>query len=373
MAQSPRIRVFNDFAGLRLAAPGLGNENADGDVFCTLEWFENLARHGFDPEAELMLMLVDGAEATDDRPALCLPLVSRNSERQIASLSNFYSSLFGPIGNALAIAAADWRALLDHLLPSSGPTHRIDLNPLDPDSAFFARIFAALRARGWWADDYFCFGNWYLKLGGRSFEAYFAGLPAALRNTIGRGRKKLAGAGDWQVVIHQHAGAELDQAIADFKTVYAQSWKEPETHPHFIEQLCRMAAGKGWLRLGVLRLDQKPIAAQLWLTHGRRALIYKLAYDAAYPRLSAGSVLTAAMMQNAIDRDRVSEVDYLTGDDVYKRDWMSDRRERRGIVAFNPRRLRGVLAAGRHFLPKWVKRFGRRSGDPSVPAPERAR
>ena len=42
-------------------------------------------------------------------------------------------------------------------------------------------------------------------------------------------------------------------------------------------------------------------------------------------------------MQHVIDTDHVEEVDYLTGDDAYKQDWMSHRRERIGLVAFNPR------------------------------------
>ncbi len=39
------------------------------------------------------------------------------------------------------------------------------------------------------------------------------------------------------------------------------------------------------------------------------------------------------LMENALDVDRVSVVDYLCGDDDYKRDWMSARRERWGLRA----------------------------------------
>ena len=59
---------------------------------------------------------------------------------------------------------------------------------------------------------------------------------------------------------------------------------------------------------------------------------------------------------NVADVDRVSEVDYLTGDDPYKKDWMSDRRERWGIVAFNVRTVRGTLAAMWHLSARAVKR-----------------
>jgi len=61
-------------------------------------------------------------------------------------------------------------------------------------------------------------------------------------------------------------------------------------------------------------------------------------------------------MQHALDIDRVHEVDYLTGDDAYKKDWMSARRERWGMVAFNPRTPRGLLEAAWHFGTRATKR-----------------
>jgi hypothetical protein len=46
----------------------------------------------------------------------------------------------------------------------------------------------------------------------------------------------------------------------------------------------------------------------------------------------------------------VAEVDYLIGDDAYKQDWMSHRRERWGIVAYNPRTLFGLAGALKQML-----------------------
>jgi CelD/BcsL family acetyltransferase involved in cellulose biosynthesis len=62
------------------------------------------------------------------------------------------------------------------------------------------------------------------------------------------------------------------------------------------------------------------------------------------------------MMEHAIDVEHVNEVDYLTGDDRYKKDWMSQRRERWGILALNPRSLRGAVAIARHVGGRAVKR-----------------
>jgi hypothetical protein len=54
------------------------------------------------------------------------------------------------------------------------------------------------------------------------------------------------------------------------------------------------------------------------------------------------------MLEHVLDVDKVREVDYLTGDDAYKANWMSDRRERWGIMAFNPKTIRGNLGIVRH-------------------------
>jgi CelD/BcsL family acetyltransferase involved in cellulose biosynthesis len=111
-------------------------------------------------------------------------------------------------------------------------------------------------------------------------------------------------------------GAELDAALAAYQAVCAQSWKQPEPCPDFIPGLVKLAAERGWLRLRVLWLNGEPLAAQLWLTDDGKANIYKLAYIKGVEKLSAGSVLTQALMQHAMDVDQVTEVDYLSGDDA---------------------------------------------------------
>jgi CelD/BcsL family acetyltransferase involved in cellulose biosynthesis len=112
----------------------------------------------------------------------------------------------------------------------------------------------------------------------------------------------------------------------------------------------------GALRLGIIYIDGEPAAAQLWIVHNGCALIYKLAYDERFADLSVGTILSAALFQHALDVDKVAVVDYLSGDDAYKKDWMSARRERWGILALNPRSLHGALAIARHIGGRAVKR-----------------
>lgn len=355
------IKVFDRFEVLRAELNqnqrALLSSSASGDFFCSLAWFENLARYGLAADGEhkaSLYLLVISDESNNAR--ICLPLLNGT---QLTGLSNYYASLFGPVilhpDTSAQLTAKAWDTVALHLrqVPSRWPM--ITLSPLDTDSSFYQQFSKALARAGYWVDRFFCFGNWYLIVADRKFGDYYEGLPPALRHSIERGQRRLTKSGEWSIHIQRSADSELDTAIADFGSVYDQSWKEPEPLPQFIPGLIHMAARQGWLRLGVLTLNGRAIAAQLWLVKDKKASIYKLAYVKGFERLSVGSVLTNALMRHAIDGDRVNEVDYLTGDDAYKRDWMSHRRERWGIVAFRPTSLRGFWAGFQHFAGKLLK------------------
>ena len=109
------------------------------------------------------------------------------------------------------------------------------------------------------------------------------------------------------------------------------------------------------LRLGIAWLQGRPIAAPLWIVVQDKASIYKVAYHEDFSAYSPGTVLTAHLMQHVIDRDHVKEVDFLTGDDKHKQIWMSHRRERWGIVAYNPRTLIGFALLLKEVLARTTK------------------
>lgn len=270
---------------------------------------------------------------------------------RVSSLSNYYSGLYGPTGpSALLknISHREWRTAADALRGPSW-TGILQLQPMEEKSAWVAGFEQGLCAAQYWTDRFFSFGNWYQPVSEGGFNAYWERRSSALKNTVERGRRRLAKAGAWRIDICCQDTNGLHSAIAAYADVYAQSWKPAEACPDFIPALARTAAHEGWLRLGILWLNDTPLAAQVWLVHGGKANIYKLAYVRGQEKFSPGSVLTAALMQHAMDVDGVQEVDYLNGDDAYKRDWMDRRRERIGLVAFDKRHWKGWLGAGWHF------------------------
>jgi hypothetical protein len=344
------FQVLSSFAQLREIAPELARSAPGQDIFCTIGWFENLLANGMATDAVPWLLL--GRNAAGQQ--CLLPLLAGAG---LNSLSNYYSSLYGPVTRTPEHLAEFLDQACGEISRARPRWTIIKLQPLARDGTLATTAAAALARAGCWTDTFRCFGNWYLEVAGRSFEEYYAGLPSDLRHNVERGRARLTRAGEWSIRMVSTPGEDLEIALREYARTYASSWKEPEPFPTFIPGLCRMAAGHGWLRLGLISLQGKAIAAQIWLVKDDTASIYKLAYDADFHRFSPGSILTAHMMAHCIDVDRVRVVDYLTGDDAYKKDWMSHRRERVGLIAFNPATIAGLAAGMVHFARKQLKRL----------------
>ncbi len=352
---APGIRWHTDISAALSCTGAPFAEHPADDVFYTWDWFNNLNCHGVSKEHRPLIATL----VQPDGAVICLPLLRRQRGMSAlygpvtGALSTYYSSLFGPIGRAEDCTVDTLRYVVKSLRKTANGANVIDLQPVASDGHFCRSMTEALRTQGYWTDSFFCFGNWYEHIKGRSFDEYYTIVPSRIQNTIRRARKKFESTEGWRLDIVTEAGPALDDALTSFQRVYAKSWKVPEPFPEFMPNLIRSAAARGWLRLGVVKLGETPIAAQLWLVHGGKASIYKLAYDEDFKKLSAGSVLTADLMRHVIDVDQVVEIDYLTGDDPYKADWMTQRRERHGIVAFYPWSIQGLLSAAKHFGAKW--------------------
>ena len=322
-------------------------------VFENQAWFDHLLSCGF--ESRPYAHHVVEAPQELGGPSLRLHLMQTKPEDPLTGLANYYSSLFGPVWCDGVCESVDWRQLCQAVVRLPGSAV-IRLQPLDADGVFIRGMEAGLHACGYRVDRFFCFGNWYLPIEAGGFEAYWQQRPAQLRNTVERARRRLDRSHTWHINILTAPSPALELGIAAYQRVYAQSWKEAEPNEAFMPGLIRMAADQGQLRLGLLWLEGEVVAAQVWIVTAGKAHIFKLAYQAGFERFSVGSVLTAALMQHVMDVDGVREVDYLTGDDSYKKDWMSHRRERVGLIAFDRSRLRGCMAWARHSAGKLYRR-----------------
>ena len=322
---------------------------------CGLHWFSNLIDTTLSGNESLKLYLADDEKGQIAILPMCYyATTSKFKLRQLRALSNFYTSLYAPVcSNDLSEELL--KEALQAIKDSGLAWDVIDFSPLSIDHKSYEALFKALTMHDFMTFRYFCFVNWYLPVSGRSFHEYFQDLPSRLKHTVKRKRKHfftLVGA-RIEIII---GGDQLELGIADYTKVYNSSWKLREPFPDFIPGLIKLCASQGWLRLGLAYLHDQPIAAQIWIVANGRAAIYKLAHDGKFDSHSIGSVLTAHIMQHVIDIDKVQEVDYLIGDDEYKKDWMSHRRERWGIVAYNPRTILGMLGALKQILGEIMRK-----------------
>jgi len=344
------IQRLDDFKSLSPDSRDLFNQAEAASFDLGLEWFQLLAATAMPPSTEVFIYRV--ADANSGRALALLPVRQAQGERRLLALANYYTARFSPLlRNEFAEPALT--ALL-RALRTQDACPSITLFPMAADQPEFSATARALRQAGWLAFEYFCFGNWFLPVEGRSYAQYFQTLPPRLRNTLQRKSRLFLGMSGGRLEIVT-GGDRLEPAIAAYDKLYRARWNKSEPFPDFIPGLIRLHAGKGQLRLGLAYLGEQPVAAQIWFVSHGRASIYKLAYDTSHAHLSVGSLLTNHLMQHVIDADRVREVDFLIGDEAYKQDWMSHRRERWGIVAYNPRTPRGLAGAANELSRRAAK------------------
>ena len=321
-----------------------------GDFFATAAWWRTVLTAGLPDRAEPCFLLC----ADNAQPAAIIPLLRLDSGRTLQSLTNPYTCLWQPLLSP-ALDAADI-ARVGHALGRfcrAWPTVRLEA--LAGDHPALDPLLAGAHRTGMLAARYAHFGNWHEPVAGRSFDQYLSARPGALRETV---RRKLRRA---QATLEIVSTADaLDGGIAAYEDIYGRSWKVPEPFPNFNAELMRQAAGTGALRLGLLHASNRVIAAQIWIVLAGRATVLKLAHDETDKELSPGTILTALMLRDLIDRERVTELDFGRGDDPYKQLWTTQRRQRLGVILANPLRPAGLAALARQWTGRALRRIRRR-------------
>lgn len=334
---------YTDWDELPPSAADLFAEGEETCLFYSRRWFETLAANALDSSQRVLLACV-----VDDKTVVAILPLRTSPDGSWHALSTYYTSLF-----SVLLAEGAQQAIVDCLADGLAGLgfESLRLEPVADDDPVIHQLQLAMEARGFGSHRLSHFVNWSHRLHGDSFERYFAQRPSRLRNTIDRKQRKLQREHDSEIRLFTEAG--LDQALVDFASVFKASWKDGERFPDFVPALARTAAAAGWLRLAILNIEGQPAAAQMWFVVHRKASIFRLAYDERWQQYSPGSILTRFLMEHVVEQDGVSSVDFLTGNERYKQDWMSERRERWRLVFDRPpetARRPKVLAR----LRKWI-------------------
>jgi hypothetical protein len=291
------------------------------------EWYALLEQGGFHP------VIVVGRSS---HRIAALPLMAAG--HGLTSLAYWFSFTWRPLGRD--------DELVDEILTAMAKDLRshasaITLAPLPDEDGSASRLEQAFRKAGWAVFREQPDENHVLHVDGRSFAEYWASRPGPMRTTLKRKAKKV----DVEILTHFD-----ERAWAEYRIVYRNSWKPAEERADILEAFARMEGGAGRIRLGIARAEGVPVAAQFWTVENGTAFIHKLAYLESHKHLSAGTTLTAELFRHVIDIDRVALVDFGTGDQSYKADWMEEVRPRYRIDCLDPARPRAWPALAKRLL-----------------------
>lgn len=312
--------LYTEMAQLPLNANVLFAQAAKDSLFFSRAWFENLLSTASQDMTDVCFACV----IDRDKVLAILPLMTCFEQHGYA-LKHRYSSLYSLLlaedeDNTPQILACFVQGLRANRIRA------LSLEPIDKNDKRLNALQTALQAAGFACERHFRFYNWIHTVQEQSYSDYLAKRPSKLRNTLARKQRKLKREHGYQTRLY--LGKQAIQAIDDYHAVYNASWKAREQYMDIVNGMVNTFSPLGWTRLGVLYINEQPVAAQLWFVVHGKASIFRLAYDETWKKYSVGSILTDFIMQHVIDIDQVTEIDFLTGNEVYKQDWMSERRER---------------------------------------------
>lgn len=323
---------------------------ANPGVFNSQAWWRTVLAFGMAPGSEAVFLLCRLGGA----PAGLLPLY-RSPDGRLAALTTPYTCLYQPL-LAASLDAASQRAVFAAFAAACRDSAWTWFDALDADWSGLPHWIAAARQAGLFVLRFDGFGNWHEPVVERGWPAYLAGRPGALRETIRRRLRRVEQDQRARFRLLRQP-EEIEAGVAAYEDVYARSWKQAEPFPRFNAALIRAGAGAGWLRLGVLDIGDRPVAAQLWTVDQGVATVLKLCHDEAFKTLSPGTALTAWMLRHLLDQEQVSGIDFGRGDDGYKQGWAGQRRQRIGLVLVNPWRRAGLAMLIRHALGRAAARL----------------
>ncbi|MEK6636949.1 MAG: GNAT family N-acetyltransferase [Pseudomonadota bacterium] len=314
-------------------------------LYDRIDWFRRLANHASAKTTPLI------ARAASDGKLVWLMLQYVGNCR-FEALANWYTTGFRPVfaGNPddarklimLTAIAKRIRAMRDS-------PQQITLSPVPREDGTSTLLAQAFKRAGWLVFANQTSTSWKARVSGLSFDEYWAARPGQLRSTFKRKNSKA----DFNVIIYD----QFDEtAWEEFEAVYADSWKPEEGAPAFLRETAVFEGAAGCLRLGVCRLEGVAVAAQYWTVEGGTAYIHKLAHRESARELSPGTILSRALFQHVIDQDAVDVIDFGTGDEPYKADWMDASTPLDRIDAYNPRRASGLIGAARALISVLVAR-----------------
>jgi CelD/BcsL family acetyltransferase involved in cellulose biosynthesis len=232
-----------------------------------------------------------------------------------------------------------------HLAASvlSTGARRTDLSSLSASDPGFRSLVGEARAKGFRTITRPVALSPYVRTEGE-WSAYEATIDAKVRSEIRRRRRRLQEQGD--VTLDVADGSDrLKTLLLEGFRVERSGWKGDygsaiDSNPRsrrFYRDVARWAAERGWLRLGFLRLDGRPIAFDLCLEANGSHFLLKTGFDHDFATFGPGTILRSMMLERAFS-GRIETYEFLGtlvgANNRWKLDWTDRYHERMRFLAF---------------------------------------
>jgi CelD/BcsL family acetyltransferase involved in cellulose biosynthesis len=211
-----------------------------------------------------------------------------------------------------------FNVLLDNLKESG--TNRLDLKHVRPDSTVLTSLAALARSRRYEVTSTKEDVSLEMDLP-LAFEEYLEALTTKQRHEVRRKLRRLSEEGriEYRFV---DSGSALPTAMNTFFKMFIESRQDKadfmtERMKSFFNLLADTMAGIGLLRLGVLELDNQPVAEIMCFDYNNCIYLYNSGYDPRYTSLSAGLLSKVLAIKDSIEKGK-KRFDFLKGEEIYK-------------------------------------------------------
>jgi CelD/BcsL family acetyltransferase involved in cellulose biosynthesis len=211
-----------------------------------------------------------------------------------------------------------FKILLDDLREKG--IKKLDLRPLRPDSTVVAQLVSVAQKRGHKVTCHPEDVSLELDLP-PTWNGYLAILNNKQRHEVRRKLKRLWAAGN----VEHHCvevSREVEDYLDTFLKLFSLSKDEKASFmdakmESFFRSLARAMAEIGLLRLGVLQLDNVPVAMTIGFDYNDSHYLYNSAYDPQFSHLSVGLLCKVLCLKESIEKGR-KKWNFLKGGEPYK-------------------------------------------------------
>lgn len=313
-----------------------------GSPFLTAAWLASWWR-ALGPEGELALVL--RAEDGTLLAGSCFV----ETRRALRPAVNVHTNDWGIVALDAAARLRFWTEL------AALPHGAVALKPLLADGGTTSPPREALRTAGYSLVEEELEPSPWLELPG-SLDDLLAERSRNFRSQVGRRRRGLQREGRLALRV-VGGGPTLERDLDAFFTLENSGWKgRAGTAIAADPALARLYGGfaeeasrDGWLRLYMLELDGRLIAADYGCVFAGCGYLIKTAFDEDLERMAPGVVLRAEVLRASIE-EGLAGYDFLGGPDGYKLRWADRLRDRVALYAF-----RGAGTAPLYAWRRWLR------------------